>query len=197
MHIITGILLSALVWNKSKNKYKKPKGFVNIIEVAHYIPGRVRYIIPVLANKKTSLRQTLTSINGINEVKLNPVSKSLIVLFDEDKINGELLTGVIIHILELEKEIEKPVTPGAVKNIRNLTDIANSALYESTDGFMDFYHSVPFLLIILGIYKLYKTPKLIAPGAVTLFWWAFTSLTRGPQSLPEGHGSAGPKGSKS
>lgn len=64
----------------------------------HYVPGRLRIRTPILHNnaKKTGeFTNNLRNINGIATIKVNPVTGSALLLYDEKKINCEQLIGIL------------------------------------------------------------------------------------------------------
>ncbi|MCG8573089.1 MAG: hypothetical protein MJB14_23395 [Spirochaetes bacterium] len=178
MHIISGILISLLLGLKNKNlKNDNLHGFKNIIEVVHHIKGRIRFIIPRLKISEIDIEKTLTSIKGIDQANVNRISGSLVITYDEQLINGQLLIGVVIHLLGLEKEIDKPVQPAYVKTLNEFSNALNRAVYEKSDGQLDLFHLVPIGLVGLAFYQLFINKKLTIPGAFTLLWWAHNAFT--------------------
>ncbi|AHC14102.1 HMA2 domain-containing protein [Salinispira pacifica] len=176
MHIISGILLSALFGLKDKSGKKGVKGFSGIISVAHQMPGRMRLTIPSLRTTSVDIVATLQKIDAIHKVEKNLISASLIITYDEHQLEDEILFGAVIQIMGLEGEIDKPVRPAAIHHIQQIIDSLNRGIYEYTGGHLDLYHSVPLILIGLGAYQFIKTRKLLLPGALTLMWWGFSSL---------------------
>ncbi len=56
MHIITGIIVSALLGGKKKKGFR---GFRGVVEVLHIIPGRVRFSVPSIRDNEDACHQLL------------------------------------------------------------------------------------------------------------------------------------------
>lgn len=64
----------------------------------HYVPGRLRIRTPILYNnpkKAGEFTNNLRSINGMVTIKINPVTGSALLLYDEKIINCEQLIGIL------------------------------------------------------------------------------------------------------
>ncbi|MBF0560285.1 MAG: hypothetical protein HQL08_16065 [Nitrospirae bacterium] len=64
----------------------------------HYVPGRLRIRTPILHNnpgKTDEFTKNFQGINGMVSIKINPVTGSALLLYDEKKINCEQLIGIL------------------------------------------------------------------------------------------------------
>ena len=102
MHIITGMLLSMLM--KSGSKDKKPP-LLQIrwpIRTLHLLPGRVRFQIPLMVGREEELKAATTQIakiSGVKWVDYNKISGSVLIYFEEDILQADLLFTALIRLL--------------------------------------------------------------------------------------------------
>lgn len=64
----------------------------------HQVRGRLRIQTPVLRNnpqKTDEFTKNIKNINGIQSLKINPLTGSALLLYDEKKINCEQLIGIL------------------------------------------------------------------------------------------------------
>src|SRR5208283_3487330 len=64
----------------------------------HQVPGRLRIQTPVLHNnpqKTDEFTKNIKNISGILSLKINPLTGSALLLYDEKKINCEQLIGLL------------------------------------------------------------------------------------------------------
>lgn len=178
MHILTGLILSRLLAGDKKKKAFR--GFRNIIEVRHNIPGRVRFYIPLLRNNTVAgqtLEQQLIKAGAVKQIKVSPLSGTLLIIFDPEQIEITTLTGVVAKMLGLEKEIEK-IQPSILgKEISGILKSANTSLYESSDGFVDLNSLITISFLSLGVYSLLRSPKIL-PAGLSLMYWAYNNSMR-------------------
>ena len=64
----------------------------------HHVPGRMRIQTPVLYNnpqKTGEFTKNIKNITGMQSLKINPLTGSALMLYDEKKINCEQLIGIL------------------------------------------------------------------------------------------------------
>ncbi len=64
----------------------------------HQVRGRLRIQTPVLRSnpqKTDEFTKNIKNINGIQSLKINPLTGSALLLYDEKKINCEQLIGIL------------------------------------------------------------------------------------------------------
>ena len=64
----------------------------------HQVPGRLRIRTPLLHNnpqKTDEFTKNIKNINGMLSLKVNPLTGSALLLYDERKINCEQLIGIL------------------------------------------------------------------------------------------------------
>jgi len=149
-----------------------------VIEVVHCLKGRIRLFIPLLKGKDNIVLVRLKELRKIDAVKtfeFSTVTGSLLVVFDEQKIDPFLLMSAIIQVLGLESEITKGCQSRLSKEAGDILDSINRGIYDKTAGFLDLKSGVTLLLISSLIYT--QVRKQYALGAqATLLWWLYDSL---------------------
>ncbi len=175
MHILTGMILSSILTRqKKKNAFR---GFRNIVEIRHTIPGRVRFYIPSLKNNTEAgrnLEQQLIKAEPVKQIRINPVAGTLLIIFNPNQIEITTLTGVIVKLLGLEKELEKKQPSLLGKEIFEIVKSANTSLYERSDGLLDLNSLITFSFLSLGVYSLLRSPKVL-PAGLSLLYWAYNN----------------------
>ena len=181
MHLITGAIIAALLGNKSNEK-KIGSPILNIrgpINTTHVLPGRVRFHIPSLKQndiQSTNVSEQLVKIEGITSVQVSELTGSVLIYFDQSKIKADLLAAALIRLLGLEKELEKTPMPTIVREMRDMGESLNRAVYEKTGGLIDLWTAIPLLLVVVAGKKIFTDKTLTAPAAATLLWWGYNSL---------------------
>lgn len=162
-----------------KIKQKLPD-FLDILEVRHYIKGRIRLYIPILKNNQKlceELEKRFTNVLGIYSVKINPISATILINFDEDRVEAQILIGAILKILGLEEIAFAKKNSKITKFTKDMIGSVDTALYNETRGFLNIKTTIFLFFTVYGVKKLCTNPTL--PNGVNLLWWAFTLVGRG------------------
>lgn len=178
MHIITGLLITKLLTGNFKEKGFK--GFIGVIEIVHSISGRVRFFIPALKNepeKCLQLKKQLEKASAFKMVSSNPVSGSLIIEFDPEKIDIQTITGAIIKVLGLEEAIESTPKSFMSKELKNIYSSLNTGVYEYSNGIMDLNSLLTTSFLTLGFYSFFRN-RSVVPSGLSLFYWAILNMQR-------------------
>lgn len=178
MHILTGLFLSKLFAGSAKSK--KFRGFRGIVEIKHAIPGRVRFFIPLLkmdSQKGQLLEQQLLKAAAVSQIKVNPLLGSVLIVYEKDKIDEVTLTGVLVKLLGLEKELEKPPRSMAGEELSRVLKSANSSIYEQTDGLLDLNTAITLTFLSLGIWSVVRSGSVL-PAGISLIYWAYNNSMR-------------------
>lgn len=184
MHIITGLLITALLGKKAK-QHQSQSPLMQLkwpIETKHLLPGRARFQIPLLVGDATAVQQIETQlqrVEGVDSVEANRISGSVLICYQPDKIAPELLFAALIRLLDLEKELERTPPSTVAKEFRNIGEALNRAVYSMTDGVIDLWTTIPLALLFVGVRKIIAEGTLSFPAGFTLIWWAYTSMFRG------------------
>lgn len=175
--IVLPLLFAAIIPKKKFGRIPSPS-YRGIIEVKHYIPGRIRYSIPAIVdnpNKLKNIIKVVSDFDNIIDIKGSSVTGSLTVQFEH--INASLVTGILIHLLELKDEIEKPVVGNIYKKILSIGTAFNRGVYEETKGMFDLNSLISISLGVFGVTALIRKPVML-PGAWTLLWWFYNTSMR-------------------
>jgi copper chaperone CopZ len=179
MHIITGILLSMLM--KGGKESKKPPLLQTKwpIRTLHLLPGRVRFQVPLMVGRDEELKAATTQIakiKGVKWVDSNKITSTVLIYFEENIIQADLLFAALIRLLGLDDELQKAPASYLNSEIRSVFESLNQAVYSKTNGIIDLYTAIPLLLAALGVSQIIKNKSNIFPTGMTLIWWAYNSL---------------------
>ena len=184
MHLVTGILIAALAGRAKQNKVLQglPMFQTGPIQIAHALPGRIRFVIPGLRDTNEPMEkgiEQLRSLKGIDSVTSSTVTGSLVVEFNHELVPPPLLFSAISRLLGLEHELDKPLTPAVVKEFKQIGGSLNRMIYDETYGFLDLRTIAIGGLLVLGGRKLLTEKWASFPTGLTLLWWAFHLINRG------------------
>lgn len=181
MHILTLIMLSKML---KRGKQKSFKGFRGIVEIRHFIPGRIRFFIPSLKNNRqacSALEKQLSKAEVIGQVVVNPLTGSLLIVYKPGATDEATLTGVVVKLLGLEHEVEKTPQPLLGKELNTILKSLNTAVYEHSDGLLDLSDLVSLSFLSLGVYSLLRNPRMLPSGLSMIYWGYRTIVTKLPQ----------------
>ena len=122
-----------------KNKVLLPN-FYRIFEVKSATKNRIRIEIDKLKNNNEeieSLKENLKKITVIKNFKIIQSLGSLTIEFDNTQIDTQFMIGIILKLLNLDKELLKD-RKGKIKNtFSNLGKLADLTIYNKTKGLFD------------------------------------------------------------
>lgn len=154
--------------------------FYGILEVQHYIKGRMRLKINSLVQddeKAKELVRKLASLNGIEDISVNTLIGSVLIKFLEEVVDPITLIGAILSILGLEEEVFDKKNGKFFSGMREVIESIDFAIYNKTKGILDLKSTIALLFIINGIRKIRQNP--IMPNGVNLLWWGFNIISKG------------------
>lgn len=154
--------------------------FYGILEVQHYIKGRMRLKVNSLIEdevKAKELVRRLAGLNGIEDVSINTLIGSVLVKFQEDVVDPITLIGAILNILELEEEVFSKKNGKIFSGMREIVESVDFAIYNKTKGILDLKSTIALLFIINGVRKIRQNP--IMPNGVNLLWWGYNIISKG------------------
>lgn len=161
-----------------KDKILLPN-FYGVFEVKSLTKNRIRIEINKLKNNReeiNELTENLKKISVIKNFKIIQSLGSLTVEFDNSQIDTQFMIGIILKLLNLDKELLKD-RKGKIKNtFSNLGKLADLTIYNKTKGLFDAKTLIATGLLIYGIKK-FKNEMLLPSGA-TLIWWSYRLLTK-------------------
>ena len=146
--------------------------FYGILEVQHYIKGRIRLKVNSLIQddeKAKELVGKLASLNGIEDISVNTLIGSVLIKFSEEVVDPITLIGAVLSILGLEEEVFDKKNGKLFSGMREVIESIDFAIYNKTKGILDLKSTIALLFIINGIRKIRQNP--IMPNGVNLLWW--------------------------
>ena len=181
MHIITGLIMASLLKRgKEDGTTASPLlRLVSPVRTVHLLPGRARFEVKRLQGDMPAvekLTDALTRVEAVEEVRVSPVTGSVLLQFDPDRISADLLVAAIIKVLQLEGELDR--TPSSVvgRELREISHALNRSVYDRTGGILDLRTAVFLTLGVLGTTRLWSQSGLSLPAGFTLLWWAGNGL---------------------
>lgn len=166
---IIGDLMSKNDFTK-KNKSNLPS-FKGVLEIKHSINGRIRFYIPMLNNNEEALLiGQLSRVSAIKVVEVNTITNSLLVVYDEKAVDPAVLIGVIAKLLGLEESLTKKPEALVTRELKNMKEAVNMAVYEKTSGLLDIKSIITILLVVSGFVIVRRNP-LSLPNGYTLLRW--------------------------
>ena len=154
--------------------------FYGILEVQHYIKGRIRLKVNSLIQddeKAKELVGKLASLNGIEDISVNTLIGSVLIKFSEEVVDPITLMGAVLSILGLEEEVFDKKNGKLFSGMREVIESIDFAIYNKTKGILDLKSTIALLFIINGIRKIRQNP--IMPNGVNLLWWGFNIISKG------------------
>lgn len=154
--------------------------FYGILEVQHYIKGRIRLKVNSLIQddeKAKELVGKLASLNGIEDISVNTLIGSVLIKFSEEVVDPITLIGTVLSILGLEEEVFDKKNGKLFSGMREVIESIDFAIYNKTKGILDLKSTIALLFIINGIRKIRQNP--IMPNGVNLLWWGFNIISKG------------------
>ena len=157
MHLITGFILAALAqWTPNTHRGKNGSELEHVdgnLICDHLLPGRIRLRAADAIRKEAAfarLAAQLSSADNISSIIANPVTGSILIQYDADNINPELLYAVVYKLLGLDTNTEESNSASGVNAMIKSLD---KAVLSATGGIIDFRSSA---LVGIGIYALYR-----------------------------------------
>lgn len=150
------------------------------MEVKHYSKNRLRLQINSLKNNfevGKELEDRMKNLDGIYEIKSNSTIGSLLISFDEDRVEAMVIIGAILNLLGLEDEVFSTKNGIITTFIKDIIAGVDTSIYNKSRGILDLKSAVSIALIYYGIKKVRTNPVL--PNGVNLLWWAFNFLDKG------------------
>ena len=182
------------------------------IQIAHYLPGRVRVRLPRLkgnASLAGEVERTLAALQGVSHVETSTTTGSVLVLYEPCLLASLDLEAVgalmeLAHRLGLSFEdgdmdllqhwahaaangrgAEPPTDVGS--SITDFFDQVNTGVTRITGGWGEFQTLVPLTLAFLGVRSLLVTENLPFPAWYDYLWFAFSTfmMLKAPGATPE------------
>ena len=110
--------------------------------------------------------EQMPKIKGVSRVQISTITGSVLIQFDDNEIQPELLYTVLIRLLGLEKELERVPQSAVLKEIRLMGDSLNRSVLERTGGIIDLWTAIPIVLGLVGIRKIMAQGALALPSRI-------------------------------
>lgn len=181
MHILTGLIVGSLLGLGKENEAPSHISLIGVLELHHFLPGRMRYYAPGLKGEHRKCRDIeiqMHRIEGIRGVHLNALTGSLLVEYDPKSIQPDFLFSILIEFLGLQEELERTPIPLIQRELHSFGKAVNRAVYERSAGIIDIKTLLPLAMMVIGIRSI-MTYGLQYPSGLTLIWWAYHSLQNG------------------
>jgi hypothetical protein len=186
MHILTGFLLAGLLGkSKGRRRTLMPMLRTGPVQTAHWMPGRVRLRVPSLAENGAGaaiLQEKLLNVQGVQSVKLDPATGSVLIVYREDQVRPELLFAAVVRLMGLDAELKRTPEPVVVGELREILGSMNRIVYDQTGGLVDLWSAGLILLAAIGVQRVWTQGMRAFPAGLTLVWWGLASLIGGRQS---------------
>lgn len=175
------LALNSITKNKesSKKNHTLPD-FRGVIQVKNALPGRIRFYIPLLKKNeeaKIFFLEQIQKLDGLKQAEINCILGTLLITYDENKLKPILVMGIVIKLLNLDEETKKQPQSLVKKEIENVKESLNLAVYDKTQGILDMKTLLTLILLGAGINKI-RTTSQNMPGGLTYLWWAYSSLSK-------------------
>ena len=162
-----------------RNQMKLPS-FPGIAEVQASIPGRIRLYMPAAAMNSEAasrMKQQMEETGAVHEVRINPVTGSVLFLYDETQVEASVVEGAAIRLMGLDDAIRQQPVTKMEKGLQTLWSSVNHGVLEATGGWMDARMLAGTVLSVTAIRSLMINGAVL-PGGITLLWWASSIFSR-------------------
>ena len=128
MHLVTGLLLAGLLGKKRRRRTLLPMLRTGPVQTAHWMPGRVRFRVPSLAEDTAGaalVRQKLPTLPGVQSVELRPATGSVLIAYRQEEVRPELLFAAVVRLLNLDAELRRMPQPIVTRELKEILGSAN------------------------------------------------------------------------
>jgi hypothetical protein len=160
------------------------------IKIVHALPGRIRLKVAQVRDNPTfasQLRERLSVAQGIQKVEVNPLTGSVLVLYDAKAAASPeafrtlaepllaLFPGLTLQDFESLHSLSangSQIAPPLSGGIRTLFGTLNAGVHAATGGNVDLKLLLPLALLVLGIRGLLVSEKTVFPAWYDYLWFA-------------------------
>jgi hypothetical protein len=174
-------------------------------QVTHFLPGRLRMKSGKVKHNFPFAREverTLVGVRGVRGVEANPVTGSVLVLYDPqapEALSALLTCTEFLELSPRQGDLEQledwlaaavngvhPDTAAPLNvGISKLFGSLNASIAQATSGWGDLRSLVPLTLFFLGVRSLLATEKLVFPTWYDFLWFAFSAFVVLNPSAPQ------------
>jgi hypothetical protein len=160
------------------------------IQVVHVLPGRARLRLSWLRarpEEATAVADAVVACKGVNEVKVQPASCSLLCLYDPAAVDVEGIVRVLQEHTGVDQVITRGELPPAptlsvpprgiiAREVTSIFRDMNQGVLRATQGAMDLGTLVTGGFAAAGAVRILTQPQLPAPQWFNLAWWGFRTF---------------------
>ena len=84
-------------------------------------------------------------------------------------------------VTSLEEEMERPLRPIVVRELRTILNSLNRIVYDRTSGVLDFSSALLILMAAMGIKEIVRHGAAAMPPGFALLWWGAHQLLNGKE----------------
>jgi copper chaperone CopZ len=128
------------------------------------------------------VREKLPAIQGVQSVRLNPATGSVLIVYRDGEVRPELLFAAVVRLMDLDAELKRTPPPIITRELREILGSVNRMVYDRTGGLVDLWSAGLILLAGIGIQRLFVQGMRAFPAGLTLVWWGLASLLGARQS---------------
>ena len=163
--VVLGVLALSAPKEPQHNLMKLPS-FKGILEVRLFVPSLAGGMEQAL-----QVREQLLGTGVVHRVELEPRTGSMLVCYDERKVEAAVIEGAVIKLLGLDAAINGKQKSRMENGLHTILDAVDRGVMGATNGLMDGKMLAGTALSVLAI-KEWRLAGLAVPGAMTLLWWA-------------------------
>ena len=157
-----------------KHNLMKLPSFCGVAEVRSSLPGRMRLYVPAVTQNPVQageMAEKLESTGVIHQVKAEPRTGSVLICYDESRVQAPVVLGAMMKLMELDDKVRTAPASKAQEAVRLLLTAVNQGILDATDGLLDAKTLTAGALTFAALRSKTKYGW-AAPGAMTLLWWA-------------------------
>lgn len=149
-----------------------------VLRLVHSLPGRARLRLDASHDRASildAIERELGSTPGVREVRTNPLTGSILVVYDSDKAQP-------LQSHELYREASEPAPPAALgpapssraaANLMRSFWRADVRLSEWSGSRIDLKLAIPCAFLAAGVWELVAGAELAAASFHTLAWYSY------------------------
>ena len=165
---------AAAMPRERKHNLMKLPSFRETAEVRSSLPGRMRLYVPAVTQEPAltgQMVQQLESTGVIHQVQIEPRTSSVLIRYDESKVQAAVVMGAVLKLLGLDSKVNATPTGKVREGLKILLQAVNTGVLDATNGLLD-AQTVAGLGLTIAALRSKAQYGWMAPGAVTLLWWA-------------------------
>ena len=165
---------AAALPKKQQHNLMKLPSFRGVAEVRSSLPGRMRLYVPAVMSAPAQAEEMARQLQGtgvIRAVSVQPKTGSVLVLYDESKVQAPVVLGAVMKLMGLDQKLNAVPVGKARQDAAMLLRAVNQGVLDATGGLLD-AKTVAAAALTVGALRSKARIGWAAPGAMTLLWWA-------------------------